>query len=126
LARRIVIAMAPSCRLDAASCTVSAVSTSSSATTSDASLVAANNAAPKRMAPYHRVAGAPETLRRMPAGTTATAPVMPEIRPSLELASTSSSCVRTVDGTSADFETMYVFCSTSEAKTSGKRASASM
>ena len=36
----------------------------------------------------------------------------PAITPSLELASTSSSSVRTTSGTSADFETEYVFCRT--------------
>ncbi len=78
------------------------------------------------MAPYQSVAGAPASFSRMPAGTTATAPVMPEIRPSFEFASTSSSWVRTVDGTSADFDTMYVFCSTREANTSGNSARLSM
>ena len=40
------------------------------------------------------------------AGTTATKPARPAIRPSFELASTSSRSVRTTDGTSADFDTM--------------------
>ena len=57
------------------------------------------------------------------AGMTATNPVSPAITPSFELASTSSASVRTTDGTSACFDTRYVFCSTSAAKTSGNSAS---
>ncbi len=60
------------------------------------------------------------------AGTTATNPVMPAISPNLEFASTNSVSVRTTDGTSADFDTRYDFCSTSAANTSGNRARSSM
>ncbi len=45
--------------------------------------------------------------------------------PSFEFASTSSSSLRTTDGTSADFDTRYVFCSTSAANTSGNSISES-
>ncbi len=56
-----------------------------------------------------------------PAGITATTPARPAIRPSFELASTSSRSFRTTAGTSADLEIAYVFCSTSATNTSGNR-----
>lgn len=51
----------------------------------------------------------PIVFWRMPAGTTATTPTKPEINPSFELASTSSSSLRTTLGTRALFEIVYVF-----------------
>lgn len=56
---------------------------------------------------------------RMPAGTTATAPTSPEMRPSLEFASTSSSSLRTTVGTRALLEIAYVFCATIAMNASG-------
>ncbi len=71
------MAIAPSCRLDAASSVDSSLVGVVRATTSGDSCVAANSAAANRIAPYQSVAGAPDDLSRMPAGMTATAPVMP-------------------------------------------------
>src|SRR6478735_3420701 len=62
----------------------------------------------------------------MPAGTTAANPITPAIKPSLELASTRSRSERTTDGTIADFETRYVFCSTSAMNTKGNKANVLM
>ena len=84
---------------------VSSASAASAATTSGDSRVAATSAPTNSSAPYTSVAGAPMTCSRRPAGITATAPVMPAIRPSFEFASTSSASDRTVDGTIADFDT---------------------
>ncbi len=103
--RNTVIAIAPSCTFDECSSVVSAASASCDATTSGLKRVAATNAPQNRIAPYTSVAGAPISVSRMPAGITATAPVIPAIRPSFEFASTSSSSERTVEGTMADFDT---------------------
>ena len=54
-------------------------------------------------------------------GPMAMAPTTPDIRLSFEFASTSSVSLRTTSGTSADFDTAYVFCMTSAANTSGYR-----
>ncbi len=58
-------------------------------------------------------------LPRSARGPMASAPTTPEIRPSFEFASTSSSSLRTTVGTSADLETAYVFCITSAPNTRG-------
>lgn len=79
------------------------------AITSRGSRLAITNATPKITAEYISVAVAPMVFCMMPAGTTATAPTRPEIRPSFELASTSSASLRTTVGTSALFEIAYVF-----------------
>jgi len=54
-----------------------------------------------------------------PAGKAAIAPTAPEIKPSFELASTSSVLLLTTVGISADRETLYVFCNTSAPNDSG-------
>ena len=103
--RSTVMAMAPSWMLDECSSVVSSASAASDATTSGDKRVAATSAPPNSSAPYTSVAGDPTTCSRIPAGITATAPVMPAINPNFELASTSSDSDRTVDGTIADFDT---------------------
>lgn len=66
------------------------------------------------------MAPAPIVFCMMPAGMTATTPTRPEMSPNFELASTSSSSVRTTVGTSALFEIAYVFCATMAPKARGK------
>ena len=56
----------------------------------------------------------------IPAGTAATNPATPAMMPSFEFASTSSVSDETTVGTSADFDTAYVFESTRAANASGK------
>jgi hypothetical protein len=90
------------------------------ATTSRGSRVAATSATPKMAAEYSRVGVAPNSFCSAAAGSTAANPTNPEMSPSLEFASTSSSSVRTTDGTSALFEIAYVFCSTMAPNASGK------
>jgi hypothetical protein len=82
------------------------------ATTSRGSRVADMSATPKIAAEYSSVGVAPNSFCNPAAGNTAANPTKPEINPSFEFASTSSSSLRTVDGTSALFEMAYVFCST--------------
>src|SRR5882672_6910631 len=51
-----------------------------------------------------------EMAANAPAGAAAIAPTAPEIKPSFELASTSSVLLLTTVGIKADRETLYVFC----------------
>ena len=95
------------------------------ATTSRGRRVAATSATAKSSAPYPSVAALPNATWRRAAGNTAATPEIPAISPSFEFASTSSRSVRTTLGTRADFDTLYVFCSTSAANTSGNNASSS-
>ena len=74
------------------------------ATTSRGRRVADMSATPKIAAEYNNVGVAPNSFCSAAAGSTAAKPTNPEIRPSFEFASTSSSSLRTVDGTSALFE----------------------
>ena len=74
------------------------------ATTSRGSRVAAVNAKTKIAAEYSNVAVGPIVFCMIPAGTIAQKPTRPEISPSFEFASTSSSSVRTTLGTSALLE----------------------
>ena len=55
----------------------------------------------------------------MPPGTAATTTASADSTVSLELASTSSSSLRTVPGTTALLEIEYTFCTTSMPKASG-------
>ena len=74
------------------------------ATTSRGKRVADISATPKIAAEYSSVGVAPNSFCSAAAGSTAANPMSPEISPSFELASTNSSSLRTVDGTSALFE----------------------
>ena len=119
------IATAASCRLVDDSSMRWRCDAGPAATTSRGRRVAATSATTKRIAPYPSVAALPNATWRSAAGNTAATPAMPAISPSFEFASTSSRSVRTTLGTRADFDTLYVFCSTSAANTSGNNASSS-
>ncbi|MCU1359739.1 MAG: hypothetical protein JWN99_1028 [Ilumatobacteraceae bacterium] len=92
------------------------------ATTSRGSRVAYTSARPKMAAEYKRVGVAPTVFCSAAAGSTATKPTTPEMRPSFEFASTNSPSVRTTDGTSALFEIAYVFCNTIALKANGNNS----
>ena len=66
--------------------------------------VAITSATQKMAAEYSSVDVVPMVFCNATAGSTAAKPTMPEMRPSFEFASTSSSSVRTTLGTSALFE----------------------
>lgn len=126
LARMSSIAVdASTTRLEWSSAT-SELPASRDATTSRGRRVADTNATAKIAAEYSRVAVGPMVFCIAAAGSTATNPTRPEMRPSFEFASTSSSSLRTTLGTSALFEIVYVFCSTIAAKASGNSSTDSM
>lgn len=103
-ARNNIIVLAASTTWSECSSTCSSRPAPRAAITSRGRRVAITNATPKMIAAYSRVAVGPSVFCSRPAGTIATAPTRPEISPSFEFASTSSSSLRTTVGTSALFE----------------------
>ena len=89
------------------------------ATTSRGSRNAKTNAITKKIAPATSAPSTPNTALANPATAAPPKPNTPAMSPSLELASTRSASLRTTEGTSADFEMLCVFCSTSAANEIG-------